>query len=340
MVTYIWPPQSVSVSVPPTEFILDGVETTVSRDTVTPANSDPFPVINLDSNGNVANPLTDAELRASPVPVSGPLTDAQLRATSVPVSGPLTDAELRATPVPISGTVTANTGLSQPLTDAELRATPVPVSGPLTDVELRATPVPVSGTVTANTGLSQPLTDAELRATPVPVSVSGVATEAKQDAEAILIGSLTETAPASDTASSGLNGRLQRIAQRLTSLIALFPTSLGAKTSANSFSITPASDAVFTINTESQTGDFSEDATLSTSAETITAPAGAFSCFVEADDTNTTNIRVKMGGGAATTSSGIQFQPGRSEYYEGGSNLSVCMESGTGKISVQWFIRS
>src|ERR1044071_86331 len=30
------------------------------------------------------------------------------------------------------------------------------------------------------------------------------------------VGSLTEAAPASDTASSGLNGRLQRIAQRLT----------------------------------------------------------------------------------------------------------------------------
>lgn len=39
-------------------------------------------------------------------------------------------------------------------------------------------------------------------------------------------GSLTESAPASDTASSGLNGRLQRIAQRLTSLIALLPAAL------------------------------------------------------------------------------------------------------------------
>lgn len=37
------------------------------------------------------------------------------------------------------------------------------------------------------------------------------------------IGGLTETAPASDTASSGLNGRLQRLAQRVTSLIALTP---------------------------------------------------------------------------------------------------------------------
>lgn len=42
------------------------------------------------------------------------------------------------------------------------------------------------------------------------------------------VGTLTETAPATDTASAGLNGRLQRIAQRLTSLIALLPAALGA----------------------------------------------------------------------------------------------------------------
>jgi hypothetical protein len=35
------------------------------------------------------------------------------------------------------------------------------------------------------------------------------------------IGSLVETAPASDTASSGLNGRMQRVAQRLTTLIGM-----------------------------------------------------------------------------------------------------------------------
>ena len=43
---------------------------------------------------------------------------------------------------------------------------------------------------------------------------------------ATLSGAVTETAPATDTASSGLNGRLQRIAQRFTSLIGLFPSSL------------------------------------------------------------------------------------------------------------------
>lgn len=45
-----------------------------------------------------------------------------------------------------------------------------------------------------------------------------IATAANQASQTTLIGSVTETAPASDTASSGLNGRLQRIAQRLTAL--------------------------------------------------------------------------------------------------------------------------
>ena len=56
------------------------------------------------------------------------------------------------------------------------------------------------------------------------------------------VGSLTETAPATDTASSGLNGRLQRIAQRLTSLIALLPSALGQTTKSASLSVSVASD--------------------------------------------------------------------------------------------------
>jgi hypothetical protein len=55
-------------------------------------------------------------------------------------------------------------------------------------------------------------------------------------------GSLTEAAPASDTASSGLNGRLQRVAQRLTSLIALLPASIGSKTAAGSLGVALATD--------------------------------------------------------------------------------------------------
>ena len=52
----------------------------------------------------------------------GSITVANFPATQ-PVSGPLTDLQLRATPVPVSGTVTTGG-----LTDTQLRATPVPVS--------------------------------------------------------------------------------------------------------------------------------------------------------------------------------------------------------------------
>lgn len=55
------------------------------------------------------------------------------------------------------------------------------------------------------------------------------------------LGSLTESAPASDTASSGQNGRLQRIAQRITSMIALLPTALGRTTQGSSLSVVQAS---------------------------------------------------------------------------------------------------
>lgn len=76
------------------------------------------------------------------------------------------------------------------------------------------------------------------------VIVAGlVSIDSHVDGIELQVGATDETAPVSDTAAAGLNGRLQRIAQRLTSLIALLPASLGAKTGAASLSIVPASDA-------------------------------------------------------------------------------------------------
>lgn len=63
----------------------------------------------------------------------------------------------------------------------------------------------VTGTVTSNIG-----------------TIGAISTEATLSTVSTRIGDVTEAAPVSDTASSGLNGRLQRIAQRLTSLIAVF----------------------------------------------------------------------------------------------------------------------
>lgn len=139
---------------------------------------------------------------------TGGLTDAQLRATAVPVSGPLTDTQIRATPLPISGTVSTGG-----LTDTQLRASAVPVSGPLTDTQIRATALPVSAA-------SLPLPSG---AATSAAQTTGNATLTQIDTD---LGALTETAPATDTASSGLNGRLQRISQRLTTLIGQLPGAL------------------------------------------------------------------------------------------------------------------
>lgn len=69
-----------------------------------------------------------------------------------------------------------------------------------------------------------------------------------------VIGGLTETAPATDTASSGLNGRMQRVAQRLTSLIALLPTTIGGKTGVASLGVTLASDDPAVVTLGATTG--------------------------------------------------------------------------------------
>lgn len=66
--------------------------------------------------------------------VTGPVTDTQLRATPVPVSGPVTDTQLRATPVSVSGTITVGTfpdnepfNLAQVGGAAPSAANPIPI---------------------------------------------------------------------------------------------------------------------------------------------------------------------------------------------------------------------
>lgn len=81
---------------------------------------------------------------------------------------------------------------------------------------------------------------------------------------------------------------------------------------------------------------YQEIVNLTNSVQTFTAPANAKWCKIMTEDTNSANIRVKIGG-TATISSGMQFQPGRSEDYRIAGNISVIAESGTSqKISVQF----
>lgn len=78
------------------------------------------------------------------------------------VIGPLTDTELRATPVPVSGTVTATPSGTQ---DVNVTNASLAVTGPLTDAELRATPVPISGSVTTTPSVSSSATTTQVTST-------------------------------------------------------------------------------------------------------------------------------------------------------------------------------
>ena len=110
---------------------------------------------------------------------------------------------------------------------------------------------------------TQPVSAASL---PLPTgaatetTLGGVLTTSDFDSKT---GTLTETAPATDTASSGLNGRLQRIAQRLTSLITALgsPFQAGGSIGNTSFASTVADGANVTIGAKADAKSTATDTT-------------------------------------------------------------------------------
>ena len=90
-------PVNAVVTVPPLQYTRNAVTTTVTRDTATPANNRPLPVELLAGDALAAIAVGAGNSSATTLrvvvatdqaalPVTGPLTNAQLRATSVPVS--------------------------------------------------------------------------------------------------------------------------------------------------------------------------------------------------------------------------------------------------------------
>lgn len=227
----------------------------------------------------------DTKLTA-PLSVTGPLTDAQLRATAVPVSaaslplpaGAATSANqstMISSLSSIDTKLTAPLSVTGPLTDAELRATAVPVSGPLTDAQLRATAVPVSG----------PLTDTELRASAVPVSAaslplpSGAATEST-------LSTLNGKVPANLTVTSTrllVDG--SGVTQPVSGTVSITPP-VASSSSVTSVSASASSVSLLSSNSSRKMATFYNDSTAtlylklgttaSTTSYTVQLVAGAY----------------------------------------------------------------
>lgn len=184
MSAFNWPVNSSVVNSGPVQYQINGVNTTVNKDTVTPSNSTPLPVTVFNTSGVPVDPATsakqdtgnvslasiDSKLTA-PLSVTGPLTDAQLRATAVPVSQ-------ASQPLPTGASTSAlQTAANASLTSIDSKLTaPLSVTGPLTDTQLRATAVPVSAA-----------------ALPLP---TGAATSANQTTEIASLSSIDTKTPA------------------------------------------------------------------------------------------------------------------------------------------------
>lgn len=316
--------------------------------------------------------LTDTQPVSIATMPTTPVTGTFFQATQ-PVSGPLTDFELRASAVPVSiASIALPTGASTEAKQDTGNTSLSSIDGKFTTLNAKDfatsakqdtgnTSLSGIGTNTVNIpnvitteGGAQPthgvvvmghtgagiarhlLVDGTGRInTNVTASVlpTGASTLAEQQTQTTAIGSLTETAPATDTASSGLNGRLQRIAQRLTSLIALFPSSIGTKASADSLSVVLASDQVaIGVTPGTSSGAITQvQKVVGTSAVRATvagtAPSATRKRLLIKPSKNNTGA-IYLGSSSVTTSAGLEIiGPDRLEFLLDASDYYLISDS-------------
>lgn len=135
-----------------------------------------------------------------------------------------------------------------------------------------------------------------------------------------ILGAVDETPPNSDTAASGIRGGIKRVAQRITSLIALLPVSIGAKASAGSLSVTPATDAAFAPGAPKvATATIISLATAATGAN-FTAFGSQACTAVAIVNTNTSAVDLEVRRGAAGNT--IVVPAGAERVFVGVTNAS------------------
>jgi len=77
-----------------------------------------------------------------------------------------------------------------------------------------------------------------------------------------------------------------------------------------------------------------------TTAQTFSAPANAKNLKIHAGADNSVNLMIAFGGTTATATVGEEFEPARSEDYQGVSSVSVICKSVTTahKVSLVWSV--
>lgn len=282
----------------------------------------------------VSGPLTDVQLRTTPVPVSGTFfqvtqpVSGTVAVSNFPATQPVTGTFFQATQ-PVSGTLAVSNfpssqAVTGPLTDVQLRTTPVPISGTvatggLTDVQLRTTPVPVSGTFfqatqpisgtlavsnfPASQAVTGPLTDVQLRLTAVPVS--GAFFQATQPVSAASLplptGAATETTLGTRLADTTFTGRINTQGQK--AMTASTPVVLASDQSA------------IPVTQTATVGTLANGAETAVAGSAVqVAASNASRKILIVQNTGVANVRVGITGVTATT--GLRLTPGSMFIFE------------------------
>jgi len=206
---------------------------TLTYDTTSMNNSDKLliyyddPTVSTDfaTQTTLAQIKTDVDkIPSSPATEGGNLASIKTNTDKIPALG----QALASASVPVILPTATITTLTPP---AAITNFANETGGNLAAIKTDVDKIPSQGQALAAASTPVVLPVAQI-STLTPPSNTGYALDASLTTTNTEIGIVTETAPASDTASSGLNGRLQRIAQRITSLIAAIAT-LGGYTSAS-----------------------------------------------------------------------------------------------------------
>lgn len=260
----------------------------------------------------------------NPLPVTGPLTDAQLRATPVPVSGTvatggLTDAQLRASAVPVSAAslpLPTGAATEATLSDAEADLDAILANQTngtqVTAVSNFPATQPVSGTVTANQGtggasawkvdgsaVTQPVSAASL---PLPAGASTLAAQATGNAS---LASIDGKLPA-----ALVGGRLD---ENVGAWLGSTAPTVGSKTSANSVPVVVASDQGAIPVTQLSSTAARTSPTVTNVVSTVLASNAARKGAAFFHD-GTGNVFLALGAGATTTDFTARLQA--NDYYE------------------------
>ena len=303
MGNFNWP--SITTSAGPVQYQLDGANTTVSQDTVTPSNSTPLPVLILNDNGTPADPATETTLAALNAKVTACNTGAVTISSALPAgNNNIGDVDVASLPVAFNaGAASATTQRVVIVTDQ--------------------TAIPVSQSGTWNIG--------DITGT---ISLpTGAATEATLSS---LNGKVTACNTGAVTISSALPAGTNNIGDvDVLTLPVSFNTGASDATTQRVVLASDSPSSVQPINT----GSFSQITNLVNSAQTFTAPAGAIGFKIQAPSTNTENVSFSIGA-VATITAGILMEPGRSEDFDTGSNISVIATSATNQtVNVLWKVR-